>query len=676
MRARKNRACAVLILIIALYSLSFAIEVLITGTVMDQNGKGIDKALVRLVFAGIQTETDTSGNFTLSLNTPVLVQKRIQRGGRPMLLGRLLHFTVLTEKEDVAINVYDLTGAKVSSIARQQCQQGTYMVDPLAGIPGSGVYVIRIQVGITSADFKVASVGKSPGRPVITRAHPLETALSAKRSAVIDTLIVSKAGYNIAKEVMNSYTGQHSFFMTLEIPGQKFANFARSDVADLAFLKDMTSLEWLNLDSNSFSDLSPLSHLVNLQYLNLRNNYLVSDITPLAGLTKLKTLNLAGDGKITNLTPLSGLASLEDLNLLSANGITDISPISKLINLKKLDLGWANGITSYAACSTLTNLEWIRIAGKNATSVSGISRLSNLQTVLLAHNSLVLIDLYSLPKVKTVDFQYCDSVQAVFLSDMPVIDTIDLSRVTGLVLLSLNNLAGLKYLKFGSNQLDSIYLHGLTSISYLETAGDNYKKLSFVKGLPSLTTLIVTGQSITDISDVAALTNLVSLTVRGDGLVNISPIASLANLKQLSFSYCGSLETIASIGQFKNLESLDLSNCRAIKSLAAISGLTKLKSLNIRYCQGLDTALPNMSQLTQLRYINMNNCSTLNNVSALTGLNGINSIDIRYCGLDSATVGPVLSVLGSGDTLKFSSSMLTDAQINELTTAGVVMPKY
>lgn len=83
-----------------------------------------------------------------------------------------------------------------------------------------------------------------------------------------------------------------------------------------------------------------------------------------------------------------------------------------------------------------------------------------------------------------------------------------------------------------------------------------------------------------------------------------------------------------------------------------------------------------MSQLTSLRNLNINNCSTLTNVSSLNGLTGINYIDIRYCGLDSSSAGPIMNVLGLGDTLKYSTGQLSASQVSQLTAKGVVMPLY
>lgn len=85
--------------------------------------------------------------------------------------------------------------------------------------------------------------------------------------------------------------------------------------------------------SNQVSDLSPLRNLVTLEYLNLNANE-VSDLHPISNLVNLKKLFLYSN-LITDISPLASLVNLVELNL-SSNEIDDISPLLDLTSLKKL----------------------------------------------------------------------------------------------------------------------------------------------------------------------------------------------------------------------------------------------------------------------------------------------------------------------------------------------------
>src|SRR5512136_67987 len=103
MSTGKIAVFSILFLVLALSFSSFADPILITGSVLDQSGKGIDKAQVRLVVAAIQTETDASGNFTLSGTTAAALRQGTQAEFAPVLVGRTLHFAVPSDNKDVSI---------------------------------------------------------------------------------------------------------------------------------------------------------------------------------------------------------------------------------------------------------------------------------------------------------------------------------------------------------------------------------------------------------------------------------------------------------------------------------------------------------------------------------------------------------------------------------------------
>jgi internalin A len=443
---------------------------------------------------------------------------------------------------------------------------------------------------------------------------------------------------------------------SIQMAKQKYANLSASLISDLSFLKPMTQLEWLNLANNDFSDLTPLS-----------------------GLTSLKYLNIAGCTKVMDLTPLKPMTNLEFISIHS-DSVADISTITKLTNLKKIDMGWDNHITvqSYAACSTLTKLEWVSLGGLGAVGTFAWKNFPNLQYLQFTSNAIVTISLTDMPKLKTTDFQFCDSLGGLIMKNSPLVDTLLLKKCAQMKSIDIENMAGLKCLRVSSKFLDpaKITFSTLPSLSFMEFQHDTIKNVSCLSTLTSLKQLAVFGQSITDISGLKNLTALDSLIVSGcDALLDFSPIGNLTNLTKLGLPYCGSLDSTGWLSTLTKLTMLDLNSDRAIKSLDAISGMTQLTYLNLRYCQGLKS-LPTMSGLTALKFLSVANCSGIKDLTPIAGLTGINNLNIQYTGIDSTTAAPVIAIIGAGDTLRLTKGNFSQAQLDAWTNAGVVLPEF
>jgi internalin A len=106
-------------------------------------------------------------------------------------------------------------------------------------------------------------------------------------------------------------------------------------VKTLVDLKQLTNLEYLDINNTKTTDISALSTLKNLRVLYLQRNN-ISSISALNGLTKLEILSINGN-RITDIKVLSSLTQLTELYI-RENRITDFAPIAKLKNLNVLYL--------------------------------------------------------------------------------------------------------------------------------------------------------------------------------------------------------------------------------------------------------------------------------------------------------------------------------------------------
>ena len=97
-------------------------------------------------------------------------------------------------------------------------------------------------------------------------------------------------------------------------------SLSQKGISDLAPLKSLIELKWLELDGNLVANLSPLAGLKKLEVLWLQDN-MIGNLSVLGKLKKLEVLDLRNN-EVTDLTPLMGLTYLRSLYL-HDNGISD-----------------------------------------------------------------------------------------------------------------------------------------------------------------------------------------------------------------------------------------------------------------------------------------------------------------------------------------------------------------
>ena len=276
-------------------------------------------------------------------------------------------------------------------------------------------------------------------------------------------------------------------------------------IRDISALAECRELRWLKLGGNEISDLQPLMNIPGLESLDVSDNELV-DLRPLMGLARLRTLNAANNqlmdtaalGSITSLTSLdlsgnpltdlSGLQKLRNLQLLKLmnTGIGDenLADLGGLVLLKTLSLEGNEGISNEAMsdlksqlpfCTILhsdlvystqigeksypSNLVELDLSGENLTDLSGIEKLSCLETLKLSQNHLTSV--YQL--------EYCAS------------------RLT------------IKYLDLSYNELTDVSaISGYSAVETVNLTGNQIKSIQCLQRLPSLKTLYVGGNPLTE----------------------------------------------------------------------------------------------------------------------------------------------------------------------------------
>ena len=112
------------------------------------------------------------------------------------------------------------------------------------------------------------------------------------------------------------------------------AEGAQVRLSDISLLKQLTSLEELELRDNHIADITPLGSLEELRILDLRENH-IEDISALSSLDALEELNLR-ENQLVCLEALADLKSLTYLNIHSNETIDSPDPLRGLANLETL----------------------------------------------------------------------------------------------------------------------------------------------------------------------------------------------------------------------------------------------------------------------------------------------------------------------------------------------------
>ncbi|ULO07406.1 leucine-rich repeat domain-containing protein [Paenibacillus sp. 19GGS1-52] len=113
------------------------------------------------------------------------------------------------------------------------------------------------------------------------------------------------AGYTFSanSKGISDLTGIEIF----EGTGVTYLDLGRNNITELNPIKNIVSLQQLNIESNKISDLSPISSLTSIKALAVNSNQ-IEDITPTRLLGGLTSLNIANN-KVTDLSSLAGLMS-------------------------------------------------------------------------------------------------------------------------------------------------------------------------------------------------------------------------------------------------------------------------------------------------------------------------------------------------------------------------------
>ena len=192
----------------------------LTGKVIDTTGTGIEGASVKLAIAGLTATSANDGKWTISVPnaTKHFLSRRLFAA--PMIKGAMLHFIVGIDNEKVKVNVYTLDGRFMYNALDRNLAAGFYTINPLEGSLSAKIYAIQLQIGNETAYLKMTVINdmKSFGHPLRHEPTMHISGQLAKKTVVIDTVIISKSGYVPAVRPISSYEDSLTIVLKLSMP--------------------------------------------------------------------------------------------------------------------------------------------------------------------------------------------------------------------------------------------------------------------------------------------------------------------------------------------------------------------------------------------------------------------------------------------------------------------------
>ena len=190
------------------------------------------------------------------------------------------------------------------------------------------------------------------------------------------------------KQLWMTKTGVTNYDFLKEIPTLEGLDISQNGITDLTFLKDYPNLKTVAAAGNDLTDISPLAKLKNLESLNLDYNN-ISDISALTKLSKLKAVSLEHN----QLQDVSALSQKEELTrlFLSNNPNLNLNTL-KASKLEELTADNSN-VESLNFLKSNPNLTTLSLNGNRLTSLTGVEAAKNLVTLSASQNKIKTLDI-------------------------------------------------------------------------------------------------------------------------------------------------------------------------------------------------------------------------------------------------------------------------------------------
>jgi hypothetical protein len=191
------------------FSSSFGQKTGLNGRVVDQDSKPVQGAQAKLIIAKKSQTTDSNGNFLIELPLTHVLQTD-QVINTISLYNGFLSFSVSEDRQNLRIDVFDNKGQRVGNKVQKVIGKGTYRTHIFPEHLPIAMYFLKLQIGTMSGVFKLMNF-KNRTTSLPDQGVSFEKSLlkqSSGATKVIDTLEVSKTGYQTARIDIRTYSSE------------------------------------------------------------------------------------------------------------------------------------------------------------------------------------------------------------------------------------------------------------------------------------------------------------------------------------------------------------------------------------------------------------------------------------------------------------------------------------
>lgn len=193
------------------------VQVSLKGIVKDDKGAVVAGAQVSLVKLSEKDTTDAKGEFAIEATgvaKPFSISIRNSSGVEAK--GNNIQFSVSSDAKDGSIEIVSTNGRRVALIPLGKLNAGTHL-QPLPSL-SAGFYVMNINIDHSTTTLNLVNSGKM--------FHVSEAKISSRQNGAVsyvaaisvDTLVVTKSGFETAKVALETYT-KSDISVTLKTQG-------------------------------------------------------------------------------------------------------------------------------------------------------------------------------------------------------------------------------------------------------------------------------------------------------------------------------------------------------------------------------------------------------------------------------------------------------------------------
>jgi hypothetical protein len=180
----------------------------VKGRVVDKDYKPVQGALAKLIIAKKSQTTNQEGRFVIDMPSHVIPVSAIPLSNMISFHNGVLSFNASANQQQINIEIFDIKGQRVHSLQQKMTGKEISHSRILPEALPVAMYFVKIRIGKNAGNFRVMNFKNKTSNMSGQEVSFEKTSVSqsANSTAVVDTLEVSKTGYQTVKQAISSYS--------------------------------------------------------------------------------------------------------------------------------------------------------------------------------------------------------------------------------------------------------------------------------------------------------------------------------------------------------------------------------------------------------------------------------------------------------------------------------------